>query len=218
MRCNQRVRVPSSPSMRRVFLVAPLVVALGCNEDVPDNGAGFGSGADGGDPSMGAETDASPGTGGASGNDSNASNASAKIPARVAQTPIPSTRAHRAAPTTMGPSRHHRPARPVRPQPGTARPAATRTTSPSSSTRAAFRSTVRGSRSSTPRPAAPRRRPRGATPTPPGGARPSGQRRMPTGPRSGTSTKTSTSPTIRSACSLSSEARRSCNSCSGSKS
>ena len=62
--------------MRRVFLVAPLVVALGCNEDVPDNGAGFGSGADGGDPSVGAETDASPGTGGASGNDSNASNAS----------------------------------------------------------------------------------------------------------------------------------------------
>lgn len=62
--------------MRRVFFLAPFVVALGCNADVPDDGAGFGSGADGGNPTMGVETDASPGTGGADGNDSNASNAS----------------------------------------------------------------------------------------------------------------------------------------------
>lgn len=59
--------------MRRVCLLLPLAVVLGCNEDVPGS-AGFGSGADGGSPTAG-ESSGAPGTGGADGDDSNASSA-----------------------------------------------------------------------------------------------------------------------------------------------
>ncbi|MCR9164667.1 MAG: hypothetical protein ACE37F_13490 [Nannocystaceae bacterium] len=58
--------------MRRLLLL-PVVLALGCHEDVPGGGAGFGSGADGGDASSGGAAEPGPGEMGTGSHDSHAS-------------------------------------------------------------------------------------------------------------------------------------------------